>query len=581
MVKSNGFHRSFNVAVPIGIGLLGLAALLLATSFADAAGGEMGDRREDAQANGHLLPQDGVSPTLQLLAFQPSQDGYLLTVRLDDALPHVQYVISSYHHTDIDYGQDAVTVTADGDGVASAQVWSRYTYQGAPAGYVFARLGREGVLEATSNSLDAASLQAVADFGSHLAADPLNDDWIYRPSPPGADEVRIWVRDAAGRPGLAGTVRVRSAQAGYVLPEQPLIDAGGGLYTCTWSITSLPRADDYRLQLTLQDGAGGLSGVDAFVRLSGRAMWVWGEAVGEGNPQIWAILTNGDHDGDGIGDRDEWLAFCNAPHGSQDPYATTSYLSVYPYISYAGTLYTETVQAFLAAAHGAGEVRVEALAGTHQWVESDQGLQDGKAMCDAILAFNRATAAPAGRFGGIHYDVEHDDWYAGGRWERFLELIAYCQGQVDQYNQEHAPIVLGVDTPPHFLTGPEASGQIKSNWDVMHIVDTITLMDYRDFADQRWDGRTDGIVPRAEGFLADGNALGKPVVIGVELTANPYDHVTFFEECPMWMERELRAASRALASEWAYRGIAMHTYGAWKAKRACGAFLPLVIKEGF
>jgi hypothetical protein len=308
-------------------------------------------------------------------------------------------------------------------------------------------------------------------------------------------------------------------------------------------------------------------------------MWVWGEAVGEGNPQVWAILTNGDHDGDGIGDRDEWLAFSNAPGGSLDPYVTTSYLSVYPYIGYTGTPVTGTLQAFLAAAHGAGGVRVEALAGTHRWVESDQGLQDGKDLCDAILGFSRAGAAPAERFDGVHYDVEHDDWFADRRWERFLELIAYCQGQVNLYNQEHAPIVFGVDVPPHFRTGPEASGQVKSNWDVMRIVDQVTLMDYRDFADRRWDGGTDGIVPRAEGFLADGNALGRPVVIGVELTANPYDRVTFFEECPMWMERELRQVSRSFAGEWSYKGIAIHTYGAWKKKKGCGAFLPVVIKE--
>jgi hypothetical protein len=91
--------------------------------------------------------------------------------------------------------------------------------------------------------------------------------------------------------------------------------------------------------------------------------------------------------------------------------------------------------------------------------------------------------------------VEHDDWFADNRWAHFIELIAYCQTQVDTYNLTHEPIVFGVDIPPHFLTGPDSSGQVKSNWDVMNIVDTITLMDYRDFADLRWDGRTHGIIP--------------------------------------------------------------------------------------
>jgi hypothetical protein len=222
---------------------------------------------------------------------------------------------------------------------------------------------------------------------------------------------------------------------------------------------------------------------------------------------------------------------------------------------------------------------LDALAGTHKWVETDEGLQDGKDLCDAILAFNRAGAAPAERFDGIHYDVEHDDWFTGTHWPRFIELITYCQAQVDVYNQTRAPIVFGVDIPPHFLTGPGSSGQVKSSWDVMKIVDAVTLMDYRDFADVRWgDSRDDGIIPRAEAFVADGNALGTPVVIGVELTENPYDHVTFFEEGVTLMESELREVSRYFAGDWAYKGLAIHDYAAWKAKTR-KIYLPLVLRN--
>jgi len=217
------------------------------------------------------------------------------------------------------------------------------------------------------------------------------------------------------------------------------------------------------------------------------------------------------------------------------------------------------------------------MAGTHEWVESDGGLQDGKGLCDVILGFNRAGTTPAQRFDGIHYDVEHDAWYTGSRWPRYLDLISYCQAQVNTYNQTHEPIVFGVDVPPHFETGPGSSGAVKSVWDVLSIVDYITLMDYRDFADVRWDGRTDGIIPRAESFVVDGNALGKPVIIGVELKPNPYNHVTFFEECPSYMENELRKVSQHFAGDWAYRGIAIHYYDVWQGK-GC-VFLPVVLKS--
>jgi hypothetical protein len=585
-VESSQWRGFVRVGLPVVIAMASLLALLAvvphwlaAPRFAEAAGVGPSDRATDRQAAGlAALEPGGISSTLQLLAFQPSEVGYLFTARLSGALSHTQYVISSYHHTDIDYPQHAVTVTTDGAGVASASVWSRCSYQGVLTGSLFAKLVQSGSFEAESNHLDCPALQTVAGFGSHLVADPADDDWVYRPSPPGPGSVRIWVRDAAGRTGLTGTIRIRSTQAGYEIPERPLADEGGGLYSFVWSTAGLPRADDYRVQLTLQDDVGGLSGLDAFAKLSGRAVWVWGEAEGGENPAIWAILTDEDHDGNGIGDRDEWLAFGDAPYGVPDPYATTSYLSVYPYIGYTGTLVTATFQAFLTVAHDAGDVRVEALAGTHRWVETDAGLQQGQDLCDAILAFNRAGSAAAERFDGIHYDVEHDDWFTGTHWTRFIELITYCQAQVDAYNQVHAPVVFGVDIPPHFLTGSGSSGQVKSSWDVMNVVDTVTLMDYRDFADER-DERTDGIIPRAEPFVADGNALGTLVVIGVELTENPYNHVTFFQESVALMESELREVSRYFAGDWAYKGLAIHDYAAWKAKARGKIYLPLVLRS--
>jgi len=44
----------------------------------------------------------------------------------------------------------------------------------------------------------------------------------------------------------------------------------------------------------------------------------------------------------------------------------------------------------------------------------------------------------------------------------------------------------------------------------------------------------------------------------------------------MFMENELRKVSRYFAGNWAYKGIAIHDYGAWKEK-GC---LPLILKSG-
>ena len=63
----------------------------------------------------------------------------------------------------------------------------------------------------------------------------------------------------------------------------------------------------------------------------------------------------------------------------------------------------------------------------------------------------------------------------------------------------------------------------------------------------------------------------------MELTPNPYNHVTFFEECPTFMESELRKVSQHFAGDWAYKGIAIHDYSAWKGK-GC-VFLPVILKN--
>jgi hypothetical protein len=353
-----------------------------------------------------------------------------------------------------------------------------------------------------------------------------------------------------------------------------LNNAGNGRYQLTWSPPATPDAL-YRVQLTLDDANGGHSGVDAFIKLSGRSAWIWGEANESGNPEIWALLTNADFNGDGLGDRDEWLSFFGTPHGGESAYASTVYLSVYPYINPTGYSDAAAFQNFLTKAHQAG-VKVEALTGTFEWVNSDALLQEGKDTCDAILAFNRSGAA-AERFDGIHLDVEHDSWETENRWDRFLELLTYCRTAIDLYNQTYDPIVLNADIPTRFLTGSQNSGEVMSNWDLMQLLDVLTLMDYRDFADVRWDGRTDGILPRAEGFMEDGNALGTPVIIGLELTPNTYDHVTFAEECTAYLEQELETVALALSNEWAFQGFALHDYAAWQLNQ-CRIYVPIVIR---
>lgn len=507
---------------------------------------------------------------IDILSWEGEANPFWFTVRLSGAAPETTYLITTVHHTDLPYAQDIFTATTDAAGNASARVWSACMAADVFTGTVYASLWLNDNQLATSPGLACQSLGSVADFGSSLAADSSTQTWIYHPE---SGDVEFWVEDGDGRSALTGTGRILSAQ-GYDSGSQVLSEGGDGRYRFTW--TPPPNPDPlYRVQLTLDDNSGGHSGIDAFLKMTGRAAWIWGEAVGNSNPVVWALLTNEDYDGNGRNDRDEWLSFMDLPHGDEFAYASTAFLSVYPYISHTGYTEAGTFQSFLTIAHAA-DLKVEALAGTFEWVNADTLLQDGKDTCDAILDFNRAGAGANQRFDGIHLDVEHDNWGENQRWDRFLELLTYCRNAIDVYNQAYEPIVLNADIPPHFVTGSHRSGEVMSNWDVMAQLDVLTLMDYRDFADVRGDGRTDGILPRADEFIADGNALGKPVLIGVELTPNLYNHVTFQEECLAYMKQELDIVAQSLAAHWAFQGLALHDYDAWRQINPCTVYLPAV-----
>lgn len=506
--------------------------------------------------------------SVDIVSWEREEDTFWFTVRLQNGLPHTQYELVTKHVTDQPYSQFTTTIKTDAAGHSSSRMWSGCTYNGMLTDHVVATVEQGGNV-LTTTSLSCPDIRYINNAGAYLASDNTNSRWTYRSD---EDAVTIWIEDSALQTGLSGSVRILSAQ-GYDSGLLGLADNGNGRYAYTWTIPNNPDPK-YRVQFTLDDNQGGHSGLDGHIHFAGNHLWIWGALEGNANPQIWAILTNDDYDNDGIGDRDQLFAFMDAPHGAPAHYARTGYLSVYPYISHTDFSAKAEFQAFLQAAHNQG-LYIEALAGTHLWVENDALLQEGKNTCDNILAFN-ADADDGQRFDGIHLDVEHDVWDENGRWARLLDLLSYCRDAIDTYSQTYDTITLSADIPPHFLTGEQNSGNVMSNWDVMQYVDSIALMDYRDFAYERWDGREDGIVPRAEPFMADGNALGTAVIIGLELTPNTYNHVTFFEECLNVMTAELDKVSQAYAFDSTYAGLAFHAYNAWSGKTC--SYLPMLTR---
>ena len=350
------------------------------------------------RSNGSVAAGAGTAPQIELLSWEGRENPFWFTFRVFNAMPKTTYTVTTIHDTDIPYPQATFTVTTDAAGLASGRAWSACLFNDVFTGTVRASLGLNGSETAVSPDLDCLNLAGIADFGSNLVNDPAENTWIYKP---GTGAIEIWLGDRDSRPSLTGNARILSAQ-GYDSGELPLSSSGNGHYTFTWTPPATPDPL-YRVQLTLDDASGGHSGIDAFLKMTGRSVWIWGAANESGNPEIWALLTNGDFNVNGLGDLDELFAFFSSPHDDKSAYASTAYISVYPYINPTGYTEAEAMQAFLTAIHQNG-LKVEALTGTFEWVNSDALLQEGKDTCDAILAFNQEGGTAAARFDGIHLD---------------------------------------------------------------------------------------------------------------------------------------------------------------------------------
>ena len=93
----------------------------------------------------------------------------------------------------------------------------------------------------------------------------------------------------------------------------------------------------------------------------------------------------------------------------------------------------------------------------------------------------------------------------------------------------------------------------------INIYDYVALMDYRDKAEGR-----DSILSHASSEIAYANEVGKKVVIGLEVSSNDINKVTFHEEGPKVFEQEVRKVERALRNEPSFDGFAIHHYRAYR-----------------
>lgn len=188
--------------------------------------------------------------------------------------------------------------------------------------------------------------------------------------------------------------------------------------------------------------------------------------------------------------------------------------------------------------------------------------EEAVAMLERVLDYNKA-AAPAERFDGINLDIEP---HILAEWStRKMELLAGFVEMSDALMRVKART--GQDLPmgpaiPFWLDGIELEwkGQRKPvSQHVQDIYDFVALMDYRDHADGG-----DGLVSHAMDELRYGEAIGRPVLIGIETMPNALQKVSFHHLGETDLERELAATSRSVGRMRSFGGYVVHHYAAYR-----------------
>jgi hypothetical protein len=215
--------------------------------------------------------------------------------------------------------------------------------------------------------------------------------------------------------------------------------------------------------------------------------------------------------------------------------------------------------------HGAG-LKVYALLGsgylhTERYVLPRHRM-DAVAMLKRVLDYN-AQAAPEERFDGINLDIEP---HILAEWStRKMELLAGFVELSDALMRVKAQS--GQTLPmgpaiPFWLDGIPLEWQGKRKPVTQHvqdIYDYVALMDYRDHAEGG-----DGLVSHAMDELAYGEAIGRPVLIGIETAPNEIRKVSFHHLGEAELERELAATSRSVGAMRAFGGYVIHHYAAYR-----------------
>lgn len=229
-------------------------------------------------------------------------------------------------------------------------------------------------------------------------------------------------------------------------------------------------------------------------------------------------------------------------------------------------------RSFIARLHRQG-LRAYALLGSAYLHTEEYVLPERReaavAMFRRVLDYN-AAAARDERFDGVNLDIEPHilDQWPEQKLRLLQQSLDLAQALMDLKRASGQSLTVG-PAMPFWLDGIQLEwhGVTKpASEHLLDVYDYAALMDYRDHAEGR-----DGIVSNALDEMNYAERRNKRLVIGIDVTPDEIQKVSFDHLTELDLERELALAARAFRGRRAFVGFAIHHfrgYQAWLARPA-------------
>lgn len=190
--------------------------------------------------------------------------------------------------------------------------------------------------------------------------------------------------------------------------------------------------------------------------------------------------------------------------------------------------------------------------------------RQAEAMFSRVLQYNADAPAEA-RFDGVNLDIEPhilDEWNDQTRERLLARFLDMGEALMKLKREHHASVAVG-PAIPFWLDGIELERNGTRRPVSEHAIDLfdyVALMDYRHKA-----AGSDSILSHAASEIAYADRVGKKVVIGLEVSPNELDKVTFDRVGPKVFEQALGTVEEALHDDPSFAGFAIHHYRTYRS----------------